>query len=134
MRAKYPDYPRSSALSAGRIIIVAAVIFAVLALVVACGSSGGTTTTAPGTSGSGGAQVVMKDFAFDPASVTIKAGESVAWTNQDSATHTVVGDNGEFQSGDLANGADFAFTFDKAGTYTYHCGIHPSMKGTVVVQ
>jgi plastocyanin len=76
----------------------------------------------------------MKDMTFDPATVTIKTGESVTWTNEDSVTHTVVGDNGEFQSGDLADGATFSFTFDTAGTYTYHCSIHPSMKGTVVVE
>lgn len=134
MRAKHPDHPRPSALSAGRVIIVAMVVLFVLVLVAGCGSSGGTTTTASGTTGSGGAQVVMKGFAFDPASVTIKAGQSVTWTNEDSATHTVVGDNNEFESGNLANGADFSFAFEKAGTYTYHCGVHPSMKGTVVVE
>jgi plastocyanin len=76
----------------------------------------------------------MKNLAFDPATVTIKAGESVTWTNQDSMNHTVVGDNGEFKSSELANGATFSFKFDKAGTYAYHCSIHPSMKATVVVQ
>ncbi len=108
-------------------------------LVAACGGTAATTTTAaaPGTTaagGTGGAQVVMKNFAFDPADVTIKAGESVTWTNQDSVTHTVVADNGEFNSGDLANGATFSFTFAKAGTYPYHCSIHPTMTGTVTVQ
>ncbi len=48
--------------------------------------------------------------------------------------HTVVADNGEFKSGDLGQGATFTFKFDKAGTYPFHCSIHPSMKGTVVVQ
>jgi plastocyanin len=76
----------------------------------------------------------MKGLAFDPATVTISAGESVTWTNEDSAGHTVVADNGEFKSDTLGNGGSFSFTFDKAGTYPYHCSIHPSMKGTVVVQ
>jgi plastocyanin len=108
------------------------------------GGSGGTTATTVGASttagtpttagGGGGAQVVMKNLAFDPATATIKAGESVTWTNQDSMNHTVVGDNGEFKSSELANGATFSFKFDKAGTYAYHCSIHPSMKATVVVQ
>jgi plastocyanin len=100
---------------------------------------GGSTTTAgtPGTTtagGAGGAQVVMKNTAFDPATVTIKAGESVTWTNEDPMNHTVTADNGEFDSGNLGQGATFSFTFDKAGTYPYHCSIHPTMKGTVVVQ
>jgi plastocyanin len=102
------------------------------------GSGGSTTTTGtPGTTiggGGGGAEVVMKNLAFEPATVTIKAGESVTWTNQDSMNHTVVADNGEFESSALGNGAAFSFTFDKAGTYPYHCSIHPSMKATIVVQ
>ena len=48
--------------------------------------------------------MIMKNLAFDPATVTIKAGQSVTWTNQDSMKHTVVGDNGEFESTELANG------------------------------
>lgn len=96
----------------------------------------GTTVGAPTTSGggSGGAAVTIKGSAFDPATVTIKVGETVTWTNQDSPTHTVVGDNNEFKSGNLATGATFSFKFDTAGTYAYHCSIHPSMTGTVIVQ
>ena len=97
---------------------------------------GASTTAGTPTSvaGGGGAQVVLKGFAFDPASVTIKVGASVTWTNQDSTNHTVTADKGEFNSSQLANGATFSFKFDKAGTYAYHCSIHPSMTGTVVVQ
>jgi plastocyanin len=124
------------------VILIAAltVLLAVVVLAVSCGggatgTTAGAVTTAgtPGTGG-GGAEVIMKSFAFDPATVTIKAGESVTWTNQDSANHTVVADNGEFTSGDLAKGATFGFKFDTAGTYAYHCGVHPSMTGTVIVQ
>ncbi|OFV80941.1 MAG: hypothetical protein A2W26_01975 [Acidobacteria bacterium RBG_16_64_8] len=131
------------------IIGAAALLLLLAALVVtACGEAG-TTTTIPagGTTGSvsstaggggggggGGAQVTIKGFAFDPASVTIKTGEGVTWTNEDSATHDVVADGGEFSSGDILTGDTYSFTFDKAGTYPYICGIHPSMKGTVVVE
>jgi plastocyanin len=76
----------------------------------------------------------MQSLAFNPQTVTIKVGETVTWTNQDSHNHTVVADDGAFQSNDLANGATFSFTFDKAGTYAYHCSIHPTMTGTVTVQ
>lgn len=134
MRATYPCHLRSLAHCAGRMSIVVAVILAVLVLAAACGSSAGTTTTGLGTNGGSGAQVVLKNLAFDPVSVTIKAGGSVTWANQDSVNHTVVGDNGEFQSGNLSNGGSFTFTFDEAGSYTYHCGVHPAMKGTVVVE
>ncbi len=101
-------------------------------------TAGGATTTAGGATttagGAGGAQVTIKGFAFDPVTVTIKVGESVTWTNQDSADHTVTADNGEFKSSSLGNGATFSFTFTKAGSYPYHCSIHSSMTGTVVVQ
>lgn len=134
--------PASAMFLAGALLMIA-----FLGLIAAsCGNGGSATTTAsPATTaggasgttaagGAAGAQVVMKNLAFDPATVTIKVGESVIWTNQDSANHTVVADNGEFKSADLANGATFSFTFEKAGTYPYHCSIHPSMKATVVVQ
>lgn len=123
--------------SRSRIVTIGAAVLLLLlaALVVtACGGGGGTGGTTATTVGAGGAQVVLKGFAFDPATVTIKAGESVTWTNQDSANHTVVADNGEFKSSDLANGATFTFKFDKAGSYAYSCSVHPSMKATVVVQ
>ena len=100
----------------------------------ASSSTTGATTASTQSTGAGGAQVTIQGFAFAPASVTIKVGESVTWTNQDSPNHTVVADNGEFTSDSLATGATFSFTFSKAGTYPYHCSIHPSMKGTVVVQ
>lgn len=130
-----------------KVVFVAclAVILAVGVIAASCGDSGGglygestqTTAGAPDTTAAGeasGTQVVMKDLAFDPASVTIEVGESVTWENQDSVTHTITADNGEFTSGDIAPGSTFTFEFDQAGTYAYHCGLHPSMEATVVVQ
>ena len=119
--------------------------FAVALVAASCGSGGSTTTTAGGgtattggsTGGSqpaGGAQISIQNFSFSPASVTVKAGDTVTWTNNDSATHTVTGDKNEFNSGDVAPGATFSFTFKTAGTVDYHCAIHPSMKGTITVQ
>ena len=76
----------------------------------------------------------MKDIAIDPTSLTVKAGYTVTWTNNDSFAHHLVGDNGEFDSGDMAGGGTFSFTFATPGTVAYHCSIHPTMKGTVTVQ
>jgi plastocyanin len=116
-------------------VAVVLVVLTVLVVAACGGSTSGTTTGTPATAGAGsGAQVAMKNIAFDPATVTIKVGESVTWTNQDSVDHNVIADNGEFSSSLLAKGATFSFTFDTAGTYGYHCSIHPSMTGTVVVQ
>lgn len=79
--------------------------------------------------------VVMQNFAFNPASLSVKVGTKVTWTNSDSAPHTVVSDpNGNmFNSQTLQEGDSFSFTFDKVGSFPYHCSIHPDMRGTIVV-
>lgn len=77
--------------------------------------------------------VTIRNFAFGPRSVTVKRGATVHWTNRDSEAHTVTSDAGAFNSPVLQPGAGFSFTFTKPGTYSYHCSIHPFMKGTVVV-
>jgi plastocyanin len=92
----------------------------------ATASAGGGTT--------GATAVTIEDFAFDPPSIEVEAGTTVTWTNQDSAVHTVDGDQGEFESGNLEPGNSYSETFDMPGTYTYHCDIHPSMKATIVVR
>lgn len=87
-----------------------------------------------GSGGQAGAGAVeIADFAFAPDSSDVKVGDSVKWTNQDGATHTVTADDGAFDSGNLAGRKSFSFTFDEAGTFAYHCDIHQSMTGTVVV-
>jgi plastocyanin len=86
---------------------------------------------------SGSNLVTIKNFAFSPAILTIKTGTTVTWTNQDGAPHQVASDPGTpvaFSSDSLANGASFQFTFTQPGTYAYYCTIHPSMKGTIIVQ
>jgi plastocyanin len=84
---------------------------------------------APGTADA----VRIADFAFAPDALSAEVGQSVKWTNQDGAAHTVTADDGAFDSGSLAGGKEFSFAFDQAGTYAYHCNIHPRMKGTVTV-
>jgi plastocyanin len=79
-------------------------------------------------------KINISGFAFDPATITIKVGQAVTWTNQDSVVHTVVASDNSWSSDSLETGASFSHTFDTAGTFTYICGVHPSMKGTVIVQ
>jgi plastocyanin len=88
-----------------------------------------TTTTAA----SATVAIAIQGFAFDPAAVTVKVGTSITWSNQDSADHTITSDKGDWDSGKTAQGGKYTHTFDQVGTYTYHCSIHSSMKGTVVV-
>lgn len=101
-------------------------------------ASGATVSTAaPPTSSSGANTIIIKNFAFDPVSLTVKTGTAVTWVNQDGAPHTIVSDAGSpvaFSSDSLSTGNSYKFTFTQPGTYTYHCSIHPSMMGTIIVQ
>ena len=76
--------------------------------------------------------VDIKDFAFSPNTITVKQGTKVTWVNNDSSTHTIKSDM--FNSSDIVQGGTFEFTFTKKGSFDYSCGIHPSMKGKVVVE
>ena len=78
--------------------------------------------------------VSIKSFKFVPADVSIKVGDTVVWTNEDSAAHTVESSDNVFRSDELSKGDTFSFTFSKAGKHDYSCGIHPSMHGSVTVQ
>jgi plastocyanin len=78
--------------------------------------------------------VTISDFAFSPATLTITAGDTVTWTNDDPIVHTATSATGAFDSGDLAEGASFSVTFTTPGTYDYVCTPHPTMTGRIVVQ
>jgi plastocyanin len=79
-------------------------------------------------------QIVIKDFMFTPNSLTVKAGSTVSWVNQDDEPHSVVSDTGLFRSGAVDTNENFSFKFDKPGTYHFTCAIHPRMVGTIIVQ
>jgi len=83
---------------------------------------------------SGSTQIAIGDLFFNPADITVPVGTTVCWTNTGQITHTATSDTGVFDSGFLANGDTFSFTFDTAGTYPYHCMVHPiQMTGTITV-
>ena len=80
--------------------------------------------------------ITISGFAFSPASVTITAGTTVEWINKDSVMHTSTSNSGDpasWDSGPLATNGTFSFTFTVAGTYGYHCNIHPFMTATIIV-
>ena len=79
------------------------------------------------------AEVAVSGMRFGAGTVTIKTGGSVTWTNQEGVPHTVTADDGSFGSDQLSANDSFTHTFDKPGTYSYYCKIHPMMRGTVVV-
>ncbi|KAA9166942.1 copper-binding protein [Amycolatopsis acidicola] len=80
-------------------------------------------------------QVAIKNYAYDPASLTVAVGDTVTWTNEDTAPHTVTVTDGpvKFNSPNLAQGETYTYTFTQAGTYSYYCAVHPDMKATVTV-
>lgn len=80
-----------------------------------------------------GATVTIKNFAYTPASLTIRPGQSVTWVNADDRDHTIASPDGTFASGNLSPGASFTVTFKTSGRFTYGCSLHPRMRGTVLV-
>ncbi len=108
----------------------------------ACGSStaesAGTnppdTATTDASSTVAGDAVSIDDFAFSPASLTVKAGSTVTWTNKQSSPHTVTADDNSFDSKSIAENESFTQTFDTPGTFTYHCSIHPDMTASITVE
>lgn len=78
------------------------------------------------------ATITVKDFAFQPNTVTIRVGDTVTWANADTTTHTVTS-NGNWDTGGFAPGTSRSITFGTAGTYPYFCNLHSIMFGTVVV-
>lgn len=105
-------------------------------------SSSSSTTSAPASTpsttssggGSGPVAVTMKDIAFSPTTVTVKVGQKITWTNDDSVDHNVTSQSGEkIASSNFGKGGTFSFTPTKAGTISYVCTIHPGMDGKIIV-
>lgn len=115
----------------------------IVSLLVSCASSSSGTpasdTTASNMPSQAAAQsgtgttaaVSIENFSFSPATLTISAGTTVVWTNNDTAGHNIKSDS--FNSPMLSKGQTFEFKFDNKGTYEYSCGVHPSMKGEIIV-
>jgi plastocyanin len=76
-------------------------------------------------------------YTFQPATVTIKVGETVVWDNVSGVPHTATSDSGDTVSWDssliASGGGSFSFVFSKPGTYPYHCSFHPFMHATIIV-
>lgn len=136
------------------------VVLLAILLLAACGTATGgsasattapTTTTAPtattapsasatsATTSTATAQVKISEqndkYGFSPTMLTVAKGTKVTWTNVSDAPHTVTSDTGSTLASDTISPSTgtFSFTFTQPGTYTYHCMIHPYMKGTIVV-
>jgi plastocyanin len=128
-----------------RLLSITFIALAIIALVAAAGCSSSTPPTAtttsppttPATSTAPSADkpataVSIVNMAFSPDQLTVQVGDTVTWTNNDSVPHTVTG--ADFDSGAMATGATYSYTFVKAGTFDYTCTIHPQMLARVTVQ
>lgn len=78
--------------------------------------------------------ITIQSFAFSPNTLNVSAGQTITVINNDSAPHTVTSDDGKFDVQNLDPGKTGSFVAPPAGTYTYHCNIHRSMTGTLVVK
>ena len=104
-------------------------------------ADGGTTATGGSGSSAIGVSVTVTiqgnsgSQSYNPSPVTMSVGQTIAWHNADSIAHTATGDGGGFDTGNVGAGATSkAIMMNTAGTFTYHCTIHPGMVGTVTVQ
>ncbi|MGH7729121.1 MAG: cupredoxin domain-containing protein [Vulcanimicrobiaceae bacterium] len=123
---------RRSVFTALAAALVCAVAFAIWSL---AGSPGARASDAsPSPAASPAATVTIKNFAYDPDPITIKAGEAIRFTNKDSVAHTVTSTTGLFDSGNLDQGASWTHVFAKPGSYPYLCTYHTYMTGTIVVK
>jgi plastocyanin len=107
-------------------------VVAVAALVVLCLGAGAFFIFHRGAAGT--PAVSIANYAFHPARLIVRVGQTVTWTNRDQVPHTTTSAAGIWDSGTLPNGRTFSITFRSPGTYAYRCSIHPNMQGTVVVQ
>jgi plastocyanin len=78
--------------------------------------------------------IQIANMAFSPDTLTVKVGDKVTWTNQDTVGHSATADDKSFDTGVIAQGQSGSITFSKAGTYSYHCSIHPNMQAKIIVQ
>lgn len=104
------------------------------AMTTSAATTSGASTSAAASSGKV-MEISIGDFKFAPDTLTIPVGTKVIWTNKDSTGHTVTSDvaGGPLKSDLIQQGKTFEYTFDKAGTYEYHCEPHPFMKAKIVV-
>ena len=129
MAAPNPTRPLDRVLLALGVLLVAATV------VVALTAGGGASEEQAAAPAAGGDTVTIKGFRYMPKDLTVKAGTSVTFVNDDTAAHTAsANESGAFDTGGIDRGAKKSVTFDKPGTYAYICEFHPIMKGTLTVR
>jgi plastocyanin len=114
--------------------ILGMTVVVVTGLILMAGAQG-SQAVGPGDKPPGGIEVKIDNFSFGPMTMTVAAGTTVTWTNNEDVPHTVVSDDKTtFKSRALDTGEKFSYTFTKPGKYAYFCSVHPKMTAEVVVQ
>jgi plastocyanin len=115
-------------ISRSRVLAGGIILMAIFLISNSCSKSSNSSAT-PGAN-----EVLIQNNAFDPATITVSAGTTVTWTNKDAVSHTVTSNTGgELNSGTLGTNGVYTHMFATAGSYPYHCVVHPSMTATVIV-
>ncbi|HVI43199.1 MAG TPA: cupredoxin family copper-binding protein [Anaerovoracaceae bacterium] len=104
----------------------------IVTLIIGISGCGAAKNEAPSTPAPDKNTVIIENYKFQPAEITIKSGDTITWINKDSMKHTATGDS--FDSGLLGKDESFQQQFDEIGTFDYHCTPHPYMKGKVIVE
>jgi len=107
-----------------RLIIIVLFLTSILLITNSCKKASDT----PGTN-----EVYIQGMAFSPSTITVTAGTTITWTNKDGVAHTVTSNSAAFDSGTINTNGTYTHLFSAAGTFPYHCMIHPDMTATVIV-
>ncbi len=108
------------------LLTLTAVLISLLSISGSCSKSNSPTP--------GADEVFIQGMAFVPSTITITVNTTITWTNKDAVTHTVTSDNGLFDSGSINPNGTYSRQFTSAGTFNYHCTIHPNMLAKVIAQ
>jgi plastocyanin len=123
---KIDDAPRR--LTTWFVVMIVPVVAVIAVAVTGFASGSGDASAARGDT------VVIKNFGFAPNPIDVTTGATLTVVNDDHTTHTLTANKGAFDTGDLRAGQRGSVSLDRAGTYAYHCEIHPFMTGTVRVR
>lgn len=117
------------------LVIVGALVLVLLVAIVIFGGYLNSGPAPGGGNGGQGKSVDITNFAFSPSELKVKKGDTVTWTNKDSVPHSIVSDSGsELNSPNLSKEQTYSHTFNQTGIFGYHCSIHSSMAGKIVVE
>lgn len=118
----------------GRYLIAVIFLLAIFSISNSCNKdSTYDTGVNPKVPGPGTNEVWIQGSAFNPETITVTAGTTITWTNKDGIIHTVTGNTGLFDSGNIGNSGTYSLKFTSAGTFQYYCRVHPAMTGKVAV-